>query len=386
MRLLCITLGIGVAIWMLPSPPIMALVGFLMTAAMVGARLGNRAKLPSVMGMIGAGLALGYSPIITPEDHRSLQPFADVALAWVGLYLGTSISRPLFANPRLLAGGLCLYLAPVLTAFLALVFFDVPLLDTAQLAILSGISAPVFLERTEHTLRDTLPLSLLVATMGLFLCVLVDMGDAIWGNRVSIDSAADIALGVLIGLVGIELSHHWLRQIRTPTGQFTSWLALAFLIALASWHLGVSPLFLAWVAGLALSCRTKRGLRPRARLPKSEAFIGFALAHYVSGFAWPIPPIPPHFFALIAAMVLGKIAGGLLSRRFTAQSVQAWLPLLPQGLLAIVCLESVAPATAPLYFLGTGVGLSLLSLLTDPVVQKIKNGRLRARMHRTQAV
>ena len=110
----------GIAIWLLPSPPLMALVGFLMTAAMVGARLGNRAKLPSVMGVIAAGLALGYAPIITPENHQNLQPFADVALAWVGLYLGTPISRPLFANPRLLAGGLCLYLAPVLTAFLAL--------------------------------------------------------------------------------------------------------------------------------------------------------------------------------------------------------------------------------------------------------------------------
>ena len=385
MRLLCITLGIGIAIWLLPSPPLMALVGFLMTAAMVGARLGNRAKLPSVMGVIAAGLALGYAPIITPENHQNLQPFADVALAWVGLYLGTPISRPLFVNPRLLAGSLCLYLAPVLTAFLALIFFDLPWLSAVQLAILSGISAPVFLERAEHTLRDTWPLSLLVATMGLFLFSLVDLGDAIWNNRVSPDRAADIALAVLIGLVGIELSHHWLRQIRTPTGQFTSWLGLAFPIALASWHLGVPPLFLAWTAGLALSCRTKRGLRPHARLPKAEVLIGFALAHYVSGFAWPIPPVP-HFFALIAAMVLGKIAGGLLSRRFAAQSVRAWLPLLPQGLLAMVCLESIAPATVPLYFLCTGVGLSLLYLLTDPVIQKIKNGRLRTRTPRTQAV
>ena len=80
--------------------------------------------------------------------------------------------------------------------------------------------------------------------MGLFLFSLVDLGDAIWNNRVSPDRAADIALAVLIGLVGIELSHHWLRQIRTPTGQFTSWLGLAFPIALASWHLGVpAPVF-----------------------------------------------------------------------------------------------------------------------------------------------
>lgn len=386
MRLLCITLGIGIAIWLLPSPPLMALVGFLMTAAMVGARLGNRAKLPSVMGMIAAGLALGYAPVITPENHQNLQPFADVALAWVGLSLGTPISRPLVANPRVLASSLCLYFAPVLTAFLALIFFDLPLLYTVQLAILSGISAPVFLERAEHTLRDTWPLSLLVATMGLFLCLLVAMGDAIGTHGVSADRAADIALGVLLGLVGIELSHHWLRQIRTPTGQFTSWLGIAFLIALASWHLGVPPLVLAWAAGLALSCRTKRGLRPRARLPKAEVLIGFALAHYVSGFAWPIPAIPLHFFALLAAMVLGKIAGGLLSRRFAAQSVRAWLPLMPQGLLAMVCLESIAPSAVPLYFLCTGVGLSLLYLLTDPVVQKIKNGRLRARTPRTQAV
>ncbi len=386
MRLLCITLGIGIAIWHLPSPPLMALVGFLITASVVGARLGNHVKLPGVIGMIAAGFAMGFSPLITPESHAGLQPFADIAMAWVGFYFGTSLSRPFLANSRLLAGSLCLYISPVLITVFALVFFRVPLLHTLQLAILSGISAPVFLERAEHTLRDTWPLSLLVATMGLFLYLLIDMGDAIGGNRISLDLAAKIALGVLIGLVGIELSHHWLRRIRTPTGQFTSWFALSFLIALASWHLDVQPLILAWGAGLALSCRTKRGPRPRARPPKAEALIGFALAHYVSGFDWHIPSIPPHFFALVAAVVLGKIAGGLLSRRFTAQPVQAWLPLLPQGLFAIVCFEVVSPATAPLYFACTGVGLSLLHPLVNFVVKKIKNGRLRARTHRTQAV
>ena len=383
MRLLCITLGIGLAIWMLPSPHPMVFVGFLMTASVVGARLANRAKLPGVIGMIAAGFAVGFSPLIPPESHGGLQPFADIALAWTGLYLGTSLSRSFFVNPRLFWGSFCLYLSPVLTSFFALIFFDVPLFHTLQIAVLSGISAPVFLEREEHALRDTWPMSLLVATMGLFLYLLLDMGDAIWGNRISRHLAADMAFAVLIGVVGIELSHHWLRHIRTPTSQFTSWFALSFLIALASWHLEVRPLVLAWVAGLALSWRTKRGLRPRARLPKAEALIGFALAHYAGGFDWHIPPISSYFFALIAAMVLGKIVGGLLSRRLATQSVQAWLPLLPQGLLAAVCFESVFPETTLLYFACTGIGLSLLHLSVNRIVQKIKHGRLSALAPRT---
>ncbi len=386
MRLLCVTLGIGILIWLLPSPPPMVFVGFLMTGSIVGARLGNRAGLPSVLGMIAVGFAIGLAPITTAESHRSLQPFVDIAMAWVGLDMGTSLSRALLANSRLRAGSLCLYTVPVLTTFFALVFSGLSLSTALQIAILSGISAPVFLDRAEHTPRDTWPLSLLAATTGLFLFLLLDMWAAIWEMDEMLPLIPDIAPSVLVGIVGIELTHCWLRHIHTPTGQFTSWFAISFLVALGSWHLGVQPLVLAWAVGLALSWRAKRGLRSRASMPKAEALIGFALAHYVSGFDWQISPVPPHFFALITALVLGKIAGGLLSSRLASQPAQAWLPLLPQGLLAIVCFEAISPATAPLYFACTGVGLLLLYLLIDPIVQKIKNGRIRARTHRTQAV
>ena len=127
MRLLCITLGIGILIWLLQSPPEMVWVGFLITASMVGARLAHRAKLPNVLGMIAAGLAIGFAPITTAESHQSIKPFADIAMAWVGLYLGTSLSRPIFANQRLLTGSIYLYAAPVLTTFSVLIFFDLHL-------------------------------------------------------------------------------------------------------------------------------------------------------------------------------------------------------------------------------------------------------------------
>ena len=393
MRLLCITLGIGILIWLLQSPPEMVWVGFLITASIVGARLAHRAKLPNVLGMIAAGLAIGFAPITTAESHQSIKPFADIAMAWVGLYLGTSLSRPILANQRLLTGSIYLYAAPVLTTFSVLIFFDLHLVTTLQLAILSGISAPIFLDRTEHNLRDTWPFSLYVTAAGLCLLFLTGL---IFGVEFILNDgfysflhlAADIALAVLIGVVGIELMHRWVQHIHTPTGQFTSWFALSFLIALASWHVWIQPLILAWAVGLALSLRTKRGLRPNMRPPNAEALIAFALAHYVSGLVldWQMSSVPPHFYALVAALILGKIAGGLLCRRFTSQPVQAWLPLLSQGLLAIVCFESIAPEIAPLYFICTGIGLTILHLLSDQIIQKIKNGRIRALGRRTQAV
>ncbi len=393
MRLLCITLGIGILIWQLQSPPEMAWVGFLMTASIVGARLAPRAKLPEVLGMIAAGIAIGFAPITTVESHQSIKPFADIAMAWVGLYLGTSLSRPILANPRLLTGSLYLYAAPVLTTFFALIFFDLHPVTSLQLAILSGISAPIFLERTEHNLRDTWFFSFFVTAIGLCLLFLTGLIFGVQfiqkdGFGSFLHLASDIVLTVLIGIIGIELVYRWLRHIRTPTGQFTSWVALSFLLALASWHVWIQPLILAWAVGLALSLRTKRGLRPNVRPPKAEVLIAFALAHYVSGLIldWQMSPVPPYFFALIAALILGKIAGGLLSSRLTSQPVQAWLPLLPQGLLAIVCFESIAPEITPLYFACTGIGLPLLHLLADQIVQKIKNGRIRALARRTQAV
>ena len=393
MRLLCITLGIGILIWLLQSPPEMVWVGFLLTASIVGARLAQRAKLPDVLGIIAAGLAIGFAPITTADSHQSIKPFADIAMAWIGLYLGTSLSRSIFTNRRLLTGSLYLYAAPVLTTFFVLIFFDLHLVTTLQLAILSGIPAPIFLDRAEHNLRDTWPFSLCVTAIGLcslFLTGLIFGVEFILNDGFDsfLNLAADIALAVLIGVIGIELVHRWLRHIHTPTGQFTSWFALSFLIALASWHVWVQPLILSWAVGLALSLRTKLGLRPNIRPPKAEALIAFALAHYVSGLIldWQMPSAPSHFFPLIAALILGKIAGGLLCSRLTSQPVQAWLPLLSQGLLAIVCFESIAHETAPLYFIFTGIGLHLLYLLVNQIAQKIKNGRIRALARRTQAV
>ena len=393
MRLLCITLGIGILIWLLQSPPEMVWIGFLMTASIVGARLAHRAKLPDVLGMIAAGLAIGFAPITTAENHQSIKPFADIAMAWVGLYLGTSLSRPILANQRLLTGSIYLYAAPVFTTFSVLIFFDLHLVTTLQLAILSGISAPIFLDRTEHNLRDTWPFSLCVTAIGLCLLFLTGL---IFGVEFILNDgfnsflhlAADIALAVMIGVIGIELVHRWLQHIHTPTGQFTSWFALSFLIALASWHIWIQPLILAWAVGLALSLHTKRGLRPNTRPPNAEALVAFALAHYVSGLIldWQMPSVPPHFYALITALILGKIVGGLLCRRFTSQPVQAWLPLFSQGLLAIVCFESIAPGIAPPYFICTGIVLPIFHLLSDQIIQKIKNGRIRALGRRTQAV
>ena len=393
MRLFCITLGIGILIWQLQSPPEMAWVGFLMTASIVGARLAYRAKLPNVLGMIVVGIAIGFAPITTAESHQSIKPFADIAMTWVGLYLGTSLSRPLLANRRLLTGSIYLYATPVLTTFSLLIFFDLHLITTLQLAILSGISSPIFLDRTEHNLRDTWPFSLCVTAIGLGLLFLTGLIFGVQfiqtdGFGPFLHLAADIALVVLMGIIGIELAHRWLQHIHTPTGQFTSWFTLSFLLALASWHIWIHPLILAWAVGVALSLRTKRGLRPNMRPPNAEALIAFALAHYVSGLVldWQILPIPPYFYALVAALILGKIAGGLLSSRLTSQPVQAWLPLLPQGFLAIVCFESIASEIAPLYFICTGIGLPLLHLVVDQIAQKIKNGRIRTLARRTQAV
>lgn len=393
MRLLCITLGIGILLWHLQSPPEMIWVGFLMTAAIAGARLAQHGNLPEVLGMIAAGLVIGFAPITTAESHQSIKPFADIAMAWTGLYLGTSLSRPILANYRLLTGSLCLYAPPVLITFSVLIFFDLHLVTTLQLAILSGISAPVFLDRPEHNLRDTWPFSLLVTAIGLCLLFLTGLIFGVQfiqkdGFGPFLHLAADISLAILIGVIGIELIHRWLRHIHTPTGQFTSWLALSFLLVLASWHTWIHPLILAWAVGLALSLRTKRGLRSNMRPPKAEAPTAFALAYYVSSLVldWQMPPVPPHFFALIAALILGKLAGGLLSSRLRAQPIQAWLPLLPQGLLAIVCFESIASEIAPLYFICTGIGLPILHLLSDKFAQKVKNGRIRALARRTQAV
>ena len=144
MRLLCILLGIGFVIWHLDAPSPLASVGFFIAAPVVGAHLANRFKLPAIPGMMCMGILVAPLPFTTAENHQAMQPFADIALSWTGLLLGSLLSRPALQNRRLVTGAVYLSGIPCLTTFAALFPFNLSLPLHLQLAIISGLTAPIF--------------------------------------------------------------------------------------------------------------------------------------------------------------------------------------------------------------------------------------------------
>ena len=384
MRPFCIALGIGIILW-LQEPSPMALVGLFVTGGIVGARLAIRAQLPGGVGMVAAGFLIGASPIVSPENLQTIDPFADIALAWTGLYLGTGLSRAILKNKRLLIGGLCLYALPGLTTFCALLLYGMPVQSILPLAIVAGLSAPSLFDRSDYNSSEPVPLSLLATMLGVGLAALSILPHTFTTETL----VARWGINVLVWLVGIELAYRGLESVRTPTARYCSWFFMAFLLAIVSWHTEMPPLFLALISGLAISLRSKHGLRPKAGIPEGEPFIAFALAYFAcTVFVTQQPhwPIPPYIVLSLTMLILGKLVGGILATRLTSQPTKAWLPTLPQGLLATACLGQISPETPlVIYFASTAILLPLMLSLANYIKPKLRNGRLRALRRRRRA-
>jgi len=71
----------------------------------------------------------------------------------------------------------------------------------------------------------------------------------------------------------------------------------------------------------------------------------------------------------VAAMIIGKTAGGLSAMRWASLHVQDWAQMLPQGFFVFVLLhEAFSPAMAPEVRNGLSAGLVLLCGIAIPVL------------------
>ena len=372
MRMLVICLCLGILLLHISpkhSPSLFAVIGFLVIMGLTFARLCKRFGLPTLLGPLVAGLALGSTNLITVESLGQMTHTYNFALAWVGLFLGIGITPKLISNRRLTLGATALYFPPVILIFAYLLFQSHPPSQAISVAILAGI--PVILLVPEHSKigGETVPLAKLATAMGLVFWALFNIDrTALFGEA----SLHDIALEIALFCILLEATVQICKTSKGNIAQHLTLFGLAYLLALANHTRDLSMFFLTFPAGIYLSFR--KTPTPLLKTPAlSEAILCFVLivfslkTVYQSTHFTLYPQLTTlgfYFLTLIAA----KTLGGALAQHFLRFPPKVWLSLLPQGFIALVCFQ-FTPTFTP-FNTGYLVGIILLAA-TYPICSKV---------------
>ena len=387
MRLIVISLGTGLLLLGLAQnavpTPTLAILGFLVITSSVLSRLFRRTGIPFASCAMSTGLLVAMSAALPVKWIASLPAFSDFALAWIGLSVGLALSRSTLANKRLLLSAGLLYAIPMFLTGACLALWGMSMLSAARLAVLAGISAPLFALRKRDELSDCFTLSLLVTMLGLFLWGCTGLPQGLPFEAVNTQSTL---FDILIFAFGIEAGYRILQTIRAEAGRATFLASMALLLALASWARDLPPLPISIIGGIGLSLRGARQISHVTRTPLAELITASALAIY--GFHLLASPIksteiwsPLWVFA--TASVIGKVTAGMIANRKLHLPAHSWIGLIPQGFLGLVCFSVQAESAMPnmatstnLAFFGIFcLGLPMASAAAQWSVQKWKNGR-----------
>ncbi len=351
MRTLFICFLLGALAWLIqqePSPfgePV-SYVGVLIVLPILGARVAAALGASPYLGALAAGLLIGPMGLLSNWALAGLAPFEDLALAWVGLYLGTALAPAVLSDRRLLSTALSSALGALLLTSVSLaVLFSVSPREALVLGLIAALGAPIFTHYTRPIRWETFPLSLLTTGLGLAALVLVEAVN--WQAGLPLP---DLLTAVILWGAGVEATHQASLRIRTDPGRFLLFAGLALLAVMGSRALHVPALLLSAVTGLALSLRF--GTRRRAFAPLS-ATAELVLPVVVGGFAarldvvglFGLSGLQWQFLLLyVATMVAGKVAGILLANRLSDAPPRNWSPLLLQGILAGTLFPLALPA------------------------------------------
>ena len=394
MRTLFICFLLGALAWLIqqgPSPfnePVSYL-GVLIVLPVLGARVAASLRAAPYLGALAAGLLMGPMGLLSNRALGGLAPFEELAMAWVGLYLGTTLAPAVLSDRRLILTASSSALgALLLTSVTLVVLYSATPREALGLGLIAALGAPIFTHYVRPIRWEAFPLSLLATALGLAALGLVEVLD--W--QASLPLSALLTTLVLWG-AGIEATYQASLRIRTDPGRFLLFAGLALLVVVASHALHVHALFLSALTGLALSLRF--GARRRTFAPLS-ATAELALPVVVGGFAARLDVLGLlglsasqwQFLLLYAAtMVAGKVAGCLLANRSSDAPLRNWSPLLLQGIIAGTLFPLALPARMGLAAAGAAplqAGLILLCGIGIPLflwpIQSLVNRLMRTRV------
>ncbi len=343
MRLLVICLSLGTLLWQTSletAPNLLTLIGFITVTGLTLTRLFRSIGLPGLLGALVAGLILGETHIISPEDLVETRHLYDFALVWTGLFMSAGLTSKTLTNVRLCKGALCIYIPPLLATLAFFLSQETPISTALPLALLAGTSVILFLPTQSKLRGEIVPLSKLTTLLGVLLWMVLSLDiPSFFGPKSLPDILIDVALMVLV----LEATVQVCRIVKTEISRHIALFVLVYLLAVASFDREISAFFLAFPAGVFLSFR-------RAHIPLlhahslSDSIVSFALTSFVLGIFQNSSPIASYdqtttltFYLIV--LIASKIMGGVLAQHFFAFPAKTWLPLLPQGFLVLLCLQ-----------------------------------------------
>ena len=379
MRNVFICLSLGALIWWVQSgsAPLtepLVFLGFLVVLPLMCVRAAERTGLPPHIGALVAGAMIGPTGFVSGWALDLVRPFTDLAAAWVGLYLGSTLMPGRVFERRSFAAALTAVIGPALTTFALMAVLGLSPAFALRVGLLAAVSAPLLSFLCPPGQRCDLSLHLLVSGLSLLPFIVLC---AVQDGSLSIEALSRAGFDILCWAVAVELIHHTARRIKTDPGHYVLVVAAALLILLGCQARGLSPLLVSLATGAALALRSGRN---RAHVHALEGGTKLLGALVVADFAARLDPVaairlaPGHWAFLLAygaSMVVGKTVGAALGSRLRADALRHWLDLLPQGILASLFLSRALPSQHPLLHLPPGTmeaGLILLCGVGIPIV------------------
>ena len=320
--------------------------------------------IPLALGFLASGFGIRHT-----EAFAAAAPLAELAQVWVGLYLGTKFTYRRFFSKNLGVTALISMGATLVPAFLALfLLLDLPVVQAIRLGILAGMSGPIITLISQPDRREALSLSVLVTMLGLSFWFLADLIVLTPGLYRAVPSA-------IVWAVGVELIARMTRTIRTGKGGQVLFGAIVATLFVCAQAMQISPFFLALVTGVGVSARSgKSGHALKGMASLSVPLSHVVLAYFAAGLdlSGLLELYALHWKILgiyVAAMLMGKTAGGLSAMRYARLYVRDWLQLLPQGFVVFVLLHKVfPPAMEPALRNGLTAGVVLCCGIAIPLM------------------
>ena len=295
--------------------------------------------VPLLLGFLVSGLGLRHTGAFI-----AAAPFADLAQAWVGLYLGACFSFHRILSKNLGAATLLSLGATFVPAALALLLFlELSAVQAIRLGLLAAMSGPVFTLISQPDRREARSFSLLVTMLGLSCWFIADL-------IVSTPDLYRAIPSIFVWVVGVELIARITHTVRTGPGGQVLFGAIVATLFVCAHVMQLSPLFLALVTGAGVSARSGRsGHSLRAMEPMAAPLSHLVLVYFaasldlsgllgISALDWKILGI------YVAAMLFDKTVGGLTAARYAGLFLRDWSQTLPQGLVVFILLPDVFPS------------------------------------------
>ena len=320
--------------------------------------------VPLVLGFLASGFGIRNT-----DAFVATSPLAELAQVWVGLYLGASFSYHRFFSKNLGVVAIISLGATLVPAFLALfLLLDFPVVQAIRLGLLAGMSGPMITLISQPDRREALSFSVLVTMLGLSFWFLADLIVRTPGLYRAVPSA-------IMWAVGVELISRITHTVRTGKGGPVLFGAIVATLFICARAMHISPLFLSLVTGAGVSARSGRsGYALRGMAPMSAPLAHVVLTYYAAGldFGGLFELSALHWKILgiyVAAMLLGKTAGGLSAMRYARFYVRDWSQLLPQGFFVFVLLHEVfPPVMEPAVRSGLTAGVVLICGVAIPLM------------------